>query len=465
MELKFDGGTILFKALPDGMAMGGLPGIRWDDRVESYRAPAYLLGSIVAELNKLGCFPSWPVVPAQSPSLKPSPVRLRPYQQAALDAWEVNDYRGVVVLPTGAGKTLVATSAIRNIGRSTLILVPTRVLLQQWACVLEKESTVPIGVLGDGERRIAPVTIATFESAFRHMSQIGNRFEFVIVDEVHHFGSGVRDEALEMSLARYRLGLTATTPDRESWFTAIGKLVGPVVYQLDIHDLRGSFLADFDVIRLHVELDPPERGDYERHMALFRHVLDAFRSGCPVGSWTDFTAYAARSEAGREGLRSLQRAKKILHFPKSKQATLSRILKLHQRDRVLIFAPDTATVYEIAKAHLVMPLTAEISRQEREDAMRWFREGAVSKLVSCQVLNEGFDVPGANVAIILGGRGGEREHLQRVGRVLRKKESGKHEVSEGQKAKVFELVCARTVEVRQSNRRGQKLDPTIPSFT
>src|SRR6185436_7527583 len=93
-----------------------------------------------------------------------------------------------------------------------LILVPTRVLLEQWARAVAGLFGVEAGRYGDGEHTLRPITVSTFESAWRSMHGIGNRFRLLVVDEAHHFGSGGRDEALEMSLAPFRLGLTATPP-------------------------------------------------------------------------------------------------------------------------------------------------------------------------------------------------------------------------------------------------------------
>ena len=71
---------------------------------------------------------------------------------------------------------------------------------------------MPVGCYGDGERRLMPITVTTFESAYRHMPELGDRFDLLIIDEVHHFGAGTREDALVMSVARRRLGLTATPP-------------------------------------------------------------------------------------------------------------------------------------------------------------------------------------------------------------------------------------------------------------
>ena len=113
-------------------------------------------------------------------------------------AWELGHRRGVVALPTGSGKTRLALAAMQRTRLSAICLVPTRVLLDQWLREIEALYRGPVGCYGDGVRRWAPLTVATYESAYRHMDRLGDRFDLVIVDEVHHFGCGLRDETLEI---------------------------------------------------------------------------------------------------------------------------------------------------------------------------------------------------------------------------------------------------------------------------
>ena len=110
---------------------------------------------------------------------------------------------------------------------------------------------------------------------------------------------------------------------------------------------------------------------------------------------------------------------------------------------------DNQTAYAIAREHLIMPLTCDIGRAERQEALARFQSGALRALVSAQVLNEGIDVPDAEVGIVVAGRLGEREHLQRIGRLLRP--------GEGKRALVYELVVERSSEARQAQRRGESL--------
>jgi superfamily II DNA or RNA helicase len=152
-----------------------------------------------------------------------------------------------------------------------LCLVPTRVLLHQWRASLAQHYGGPVGVVGDGLRTIEAITVATFESAFRTMERIGNRFGLLVVDEVHHFGSGIRDEALEMCIAPTRLGLTATPAQGEAAARLID-LIGPVVYRLGVSDLAGGFLSSYDIVPVEIELNMDERAAYEASLAIFRRV-------------------------------------------------------------------------------------------------------------------------------------------------------------------------------------------------
>jgi len=118
---------------------------------------------------------------------------------------------------------------------------------------------------------------------------------------------------------------------------------------------------------------------------------------------------------------------------------------------VLVFTADNRTAYSVARRHLLMPITCDIGRAERDAALDAFRSGHLRALVSSRVLNEGLDVPDADIAIVLGGTQGEREHVQRVGRLLRPA-PGKH-------ALVYELVASGTIEVRQAARRRRGFGP------
>jgi superfamily II DNA or RNA helicase len=130
------------------------------------------------------------------------------------------------------------------------------------------------------------------------MHRIGNRFELLVVDEAHHFGGGLKDEALEMATAPSRLGLTATPPELRHARAGLRELIGPKVFELSVADLAGSYLAPFDLVKLFVELTPDERRSHEGWVALYREPLAEFRRLNPAASWESFLRTAARSGGG-----------------------------------------------------------------------------------------------------------------------------------------------------------------------
>lgn len=454
VRLVFDRGTVLLLAAGEG-ELHDVPALLWDPRVGAYRAPGYRHRQLTSELQRRGVAVIDDVRGAseQLPSDSWKTITLRPYQEAALTGWELAGRRGLVVLPTGSGKTRLALAAMARSGGTAVCVVPTRVLLDQWLRQLELVYRGELGCFGDGVHQLGPITVATFESAYRQMQRLGNRFDLLVVDEAHHFGSGLRDEALEMSIAPARLGLTATPPRDGGAGNRLDELIGPVVYQLSIGDLAGRFLADLDIITLSLDLSDEERAPYEAAMSRFRAVHSHFRRLAADASWLDFARAAAKTHEGRAALDALRRARKLAAFTEAKRQALRRLIDNHRRARVLIFTADNDAAYAVAREHLVMPLTCDIGADERHEVLDRFRKGELTTLVSARVLNEGLDVPDADVAIIVGGALGEREHVQRIGRLLRP--------APDKRARVYELVSQRTIEVAQARRRRVGLAPRV----
>ncbi|MBI4012033.1 MAG: DEAD/DEAH box helicase [Candidatus Rokubacteria bacterium] len=449
MHLRFDRGTILLTDPPAGLDLAGAPGTLWDPRVQAHRAPASAYATLTRWLRDRGIqFVDLARV-GRGSTEGWGELGLRDYQAAALCAWELAGRRGLIVLPTGSGKTRIALAAMASTRLPALCLVPTRVLLEQWRREIAAVYPHPVGCHGDGHREVTPVTVATYESAYRHMDHLGARFDLLIVDEVHHFGCGFRDEALEMTLAANRLGLTATPPRDATHATRLAEFIGPTVYELAIGDLTGRFLASFDAIVLHLDLTEAERARYGRVSQLFTAAFTAFHRTLPQATWSDFVRGASRTAEGRRALTAWREARQILALTNAKRRALQVLLARHRDARVLVFTADNASAYAIAREHLVMPLTCDIGRPERDDVLSAFRHGRLRTLVSSRVLNEGLDVPDADVAVIVGGALGEREHVQRVGRLLRP--------SPGKRALVYELVTRHTIEVGQAWRRRQGL--------
>jgi superfamily II DNA or RNA helicase len=221
--------------------------------------------------------------------------------------------------------------------------------------------------------------------------------------------------------------------------------VGPTVYELAIGDLTGRFLASFDAITMLLDLSQAERARYTSLNVVFTGAYAEFRSQLPQATWADFARMAARTADGRGALSAWRQARRLLAFTEAKRRALRALLERHRDARVLVFTADNETAYAIAREHLIMPFTCDIGRQERDEVLERFRRGDLRALVSARVLNEGLDVPDADVAVVVGAGLGEREHVQRVGRLLRP--------SPGKRALVYELVTRQTIEVGQARRR------------
>ena len=204
MKLTFDRGTILIRGDVR------VPNSSWDERSKSYRAMALYYKDIIDFLKLSGLdFQDEVLDLIPWPELQSS-ITLRDYQKQALDAWIANDKRGIFVLPTGSGKTVIGIQAISSLNAPAIVIAPTLDLVDQWRSRLKKEFKVDVGVLGGGEHEIKALTVSTYDSAYIHADKIGNRFGLIIFDEVHHLAAAGYRNIAEMFASPYRMGLTAT---------------------------------------------------------------------------------------------------------------------------------------------------------------------------------------------------------------------------------------------------------------
>jgi superfamily II DNA or RNA helicase len=444
--LTFDRGTLVLHPPPSSAAWAGIA--VWDDRIERLRAPAYLYRALLEGLARDGLevvdkakgFQELELTLARN--LEPYP-----HQTDALNAWTQAGRRGVVVLPTGAGKTFVAQLAMRLTGRSTLICVPTIDLMHQWyAGLLEAFPGRQIGLLGGGSREFLEITVATYDSAVRAIETHGNMWGFLVIDECHHLPGDLYRLIAEYSIAPYRLGLTATPERGDGRHKDLETLLGPTVYRARPEDLAGGALSNHEVRRVTVELSTEER---ERYRAALE-TRDAFLRDQRIflGSlegWQRFVQRSARSSEGRKAMLAHREARKLALATGAKIRALDGLLIEHRDDRALIFTDDNEAVYEVSNRLLIPAITHQTPVKERHLILERFREGTFPVIVASRVLNEGVDVPDANVAIVLSGTGSTREHIQRLGRILRPRV--------GKFAVLYEVVSKDTVEEGISRRR------------
>ncbi|MBL0690994.1 MAG: DEAD/DEAH box helicase [SAR324 cluster bacterium] len=381
----------------------------------------------------------------QELSLTGKEYKLYDYQQKSLDCWHKSKW-GIIVLPTGAGKTVVATKAISYLKRSTLVLVPTIVLLKQWQGYLEKIFATKIGSLGGGNKDLADITVSTYDSAAIYAKEIGDRFCFLIFDEVHNAASWGNYRMGQKFIAPYRLGLTATMPEEQDRLDNLTKIVGPILFTLDVDSLTGSYLAGYDIQIIEVDLSITEQVDYDKHRNIYQNYRK--KTGF-ASSWRTFAIRAYQSKEGKLAMESFNIQKKIALNAEEKFTKLSEILDYHKKGKVLIFTNDNDSANMISEKFSIDIITHKTKAKERKEILSSFREGKNSKIVSSRVLNEGIDVPDVAVAVIFSGTSTTREHRQRLGRILRKVEN--------KKATLYELITRNTAEVFTSQKRNNNL--------
>ena len=423
---------------------------RWvvlDDRIASWRAEACAYAWIVTALHRAGVeIQDRARAFHELPGSRNETLTPRPYQAEAIEAWEGGFRRGVVVLPTGAGKSFVARLAIERVRRSTLIVVPTLDLMEQWVSRLESAFGMAIGMLGGGTRELGDITVSTYESALLTMEFHGNRFGFLIVDECHHLPGATYQQLARMCLAPFRLGLTATPERDDGGETVLEEILGPICYRRDIDELEGDVLSPYRTIRLEVDLDADEMAAYRAHRETYVAFLRRHRINMGNrNGWNRFLTLCGRQPEGREAFDAYLAQKRIARTSRAKYRLLWELIKRHAGERMLIFTADNATAYAIGTRFVLPVLTHHTKVTERRAFLEAFRDGRYPVLVTSRVLNEGVDVPHASVGVVVSGSGSIREHVQRLGRILRP--------VAGKKAVLYELVSAQTSESHTSERR------------
>jgi superfamily II DNA or RNA helicase len=373
-------------------------------------------------------------------------VRLRDYQEKALGSWNDGGRRGVIVLPTGSGKTIIALKAIELVNQPSIVVVPTLDLVEQWRSRLENEFKVEVGVYGGGDSRLGPLTVSTYDSAYLRAAEIGNKFSFIVFDEVHHLAAEGYRLIAEMFSSPYRMGLTATYERDDMLHKELPRLTGGVVYRLKPESLTGRYLSEYTLHRISVELTEEEKRKYDEHWKTFSDYLSSrkIRITSPI-EFQRFIMRTGRDKEARQALLARNQAVDIAFNSEAKVDALENILESNPDDRILIFTQHNELVHRISKRFLIPYITYKTDKEERREILERFKDGRFRAIVTSKVLDEGIDVPEASLGIIVSGTGSAREFIQRLGRLLRK--------SEGKEAKLIEIVSKETSEIRTSWRR------------
>jgi DNA excision repair protein ERCC-3 len=339
------------------------------------------------------------------------PFSPRPYQQAAAQSFcrdGAHGGSGVIVLPCGAGKTVVGLAVMARLRTQTLILCPHTTAVHQWREELLDKTTLEPHQVGEytGERKeIAPVTLATYqiltyrpyaqekdgaEAPFPHFRLFGERdWGLIVYDEVHLLPAPVFRLTAEIQ-ARRRLGLTATLVREDGRQGDVFSLIGPKVYEAPWRQLEAEgWLAVVHCWEVRVPLSPGERLAY-------------------VGAETGH----AQSRLAAEN--------------PAKVGVVRRLVAQHPDDRILVIGRYLRQLRTIAEALSAPLITGQTAVAERERLYAAFRRGEQAVLVVSNVANFALDLPEANVAIQVSGMYGSRqEEAQRLGRLLRPKPDGR----------------------------------------
>ena len=440
MELVYDKGTLLLINVPGDYRPPSF--FKFDERVNAYRTLAknywLALRKIPNLTDRVLELPEcvWPSIS----------IGLRPYQEEALEAWLRAGGRGVIVLPTGSGKTHVALAAVSEVRAPTLIVTPTLDLVEQWIRMARQVLKIEASEFTGDSKEIGCITVSTYSSAYLNAELLGNRFKLLVFDEAHHLPGESYRQIAEMSVAPMRMGLTATPERQDELHALLPSLVGDVVYRVSPEELKGKYLAEFEIRRVYVDIPGEERKRYEELVEKYSKSLA--RLGFKVRSRIDFeklTFLSSRYSEARDALLALLEARKIAFNAEAKLKKLYEILEKHRGEKIIIFTDTNDLARRISLTLLVPEITFKTGREERRKILEMFKVGEVKVLVTSHVLDEGVDVPDATVAVVISGSGSPREFLQRLGRLLRPKKD--------KQAILYELVTRGTREVNVSIRR------------
>ncbi len=339
----------------------------------------------------------------------------RAYQNAAADAFYAGGApgggSGAVVLPCGAGKTIVGLATMAQVQRATLILTPNTVAVRQWINEILDKTDIPPEMVGEytGERKeIAPITVSTYQiltyrrpkendtdvvseddnGSFPHFALFTNYdWGLIIYDEVHLLPAPVFRVTAEIQ-ARRRLGLTATLVREDGREADVFSLIGPKKYDVPWRELeRQGWIATAECHEIRVSLSEDDQMNYATAETREKYRI------------------AAENPA--------------------KRMMVHHLLEHHYNDQVLVIGQYLDQLKLIADELHAPLLTGRTTTQQREKLYERFRQGEIKHLVVSKVANFAIDLPDANVAIQVSGTFGSRqEEAQRLGRILRPKSDG-----------------------------------------
>jgi superfamily II DNA or RNA helicase len=354
---------------------------------------------------------------------------LRPYQAEALEAWKRSGMRGIVVMPTGAGKTYLGLAAMKeelDRGGSVAVLVPTIVLAEQWRQRIWETLHVRAALYCTTEKALGRVTVFVVNSAYLYRDLL-RPFTLVILDEAHHLGAPKWREIVNQLNGKRILGLTATPENAPL----------PVVYKMLIaHARANGAVADIEVIPYYVSLTVEEWAAYSEIERKIRETARALRYAETRGS--------AREAAELEQVMKILTGKRrqLMSEVTAKRHAVLEIAMKHRGERVLVFTESIRGAEAIRSALTSAGIRAATYHSKMPKHLRsmvlagWGRSFEV--LVAVRSLDEGVDVPEVRIGIIVATGKSVRQLTQRMGRLIRPKP--------GKKALLYVVIARGTYE-------------------
>ncbi len=393
--------------------------------------------------------------------LKPAqpPVKLYRWQEQALAAWTQQGKCGVVEAVTGTGKTRVGMTAVTRAlgaGEQALVLVPTKELLYQWKSELEKLiPTSTIGLLGDGKTGSfakVDVLVAIVNSARDPVKTKPRRKALLVADECHRYASTQNAKALSEAFYS-RLGLTATyVSDESEGFPLLADYFGQVCFQMGYEQaIRDEVTAHFKVALVGVQFGgEQEAEEYEEaantaNGSRYWLISNGWAAKEPFGSYMKQVVALSNNKPEFRGkgdpglavkkswnyLSAFAKQRKLLAESGSKIAAISEMSEaFRSADRSIVFTESIDAAESVAEELVACGLTASTvhagqKAAERAAVLESFRSGDLKVIVAPRVLDEGVDVPAADLAVIVATSKTRRQMVQRMGRVLRRKADGR----------------------------------------
>ena len=345
-------------------------------------------------------------------------MKLRQWQEKAFPLWWAKK-RGIVKVVTGGGKTVFAIHCLTKYleeekDNSIFIVVPSIALLDQWYEGLQKTfRDKDISLNGGGEHleNISKITISTIDSVKNIIHKFNAPNTLLIVDECHKIGTEKRGEILTGNW-HATLGLSAT-PERDyddNFYIIIKKILGDIIFDYNYIDAReDEVIVNFKLLYAYAEMTEAENDKYK-----------------------DFTKKIQRRAATIGGNNMNDYPLKMLIFNRARMVKNSKnripfgveLLQKHKRDSWIVFTENKKQAKEFnkiinKKGYKSAIYNTDLDNNEREENLNNFKSGNLNVLVSCTALDEGFDMPEADGAMILSASSSKRQRIQRMGRVLR----------------------------------------------